>query len=255
VIRTIWAATVAAAILATVGTLCVVGAYLGLPRRFYDWAGRLFSRGLLWAGGTPVTVEGLEHIDRERPQVIACNHQSMYDVWALAAHIPVRYHFVAKQEIRRIPIFGRAASAAGHIYIDRDNRSAAVQSLKEAGRKITENASSAVVFPEGTRSRTGDLQPFKKGPFIMAIEAGVPIVPTVVSGTFDILPKRGIRLRPQPICIRFGRPVDTSAYRHRDRDALIARVHAEMARMLAEARAPAGYTGPRRLVPETAAQV
>lgn len=253
-IRTVWVAAVATTCLATVGTAAVVGAYLGLPRGFYDWAGRFFSRALLWAGGTPVTLLGLEHIDRENPQVIACNHQSMYDVWALAAHIPVRYHFVAKKEIRSIPIFGRAVSAAGHVYIDRGNRSAAVSSLKVAGRKITENRSTAVVFPEGTRSLTGDLQPLKKGPFIMAIEAGVPVVPAAVEGTFDILPKRGIRLRPHPITVRFGRPIETRLYEHEDRDALIARVHAEMARMLAELRAPAGYTGPRRLVREPIAQ-
>ena len=254
-IRTIWTAAVASAVLATVGTLVVIGAYLRFPRGFFDWAGRFFSRSLLWAGGTPVMVLGSENVDREAPQVITSNHQSMYDIWALAAHIPVRYHFVAKKEIRRIPIFGRAASAAGHVYIDRDNRSAAVQSLKVAGRKIKENDSTAVVFPEGTRSLTGDLQPFKKGPFIMAIEAGVPIVPAVVEGTFDILPKRGIRLRPQPITVRFGEPVDTRSYAHEDRDALIARVHADMARMLAEARTPAGFDGPRRLVPEPTVQV
>lgn len=254
-IRTVWVAAVGMACLASVGTLAVIGAYVGFPRGFYDWAPRFFSRALLWAGGTPVSVAGLEYIDRDSPQVIACNHQSMYDVWALAAHIPVRYHFVAKKEIRRIPIFGRAVSAAGHVYIDRGNRSAAVSSLKVAGRKIRENRSSAVVFPEGTRSLTGDLQPFKKGPFIMAIEAGVPIVPTVVEGTFDILPKRGMRLRPHPITVRFGRPIDTREYDHEDRDALIARVHAEMARMLAELRAPAGYRGPRRLIREPMAQV
>jgi 1-acyl-sn-glycerol-3-phosphate acyltransferase len=254
VIRTVWVAAVAMVCLATLGTAVVIGAYLRFPRGFYDWAGRSFSRALLWAGGTPVSVTGLEHIDRQSPQVIACNHQSMYDVWALAAHIPVRYHFVAKKEIRRIPIFGRAVSASGHVYIDRGNRTAAVNSLKLAGRKIKENRSTAVVFPEGTRSLTGDLQPLKKGPFIMAIEAGVPVVPTVIEGTFDILPKRGFRLRPHPITIRFGRPIDTRRYGHEDRDALIAGVHAELARMLAELRAAAGYTGPRRLVREPITQ-
>lgn len=252
-LRSIWATLVATSILGSVGVACVVGAYLGLPRRFYLWAGRFFSRSLLRAGGTPVQVIGRENLDREGPQVIASNHQSMWDVWAVAANLPVRYHFVAKQEIRRIPIFGRAAAAAGHVFIDRDNLASAVESLKVAGRRIVDEQSTAVVFPEGTRSLTGDLQRFKKGPFIMAIEAGVPIVPTAVSGTFDILPKRGFRLNPRPITVWFGDPVDTQPYRHEDREALIARVHAQMAGMLRQLRAPEGYAGPRRLVPEHAA--
>ena len=249
-IRSIWVALVAGTILATVGTVAVVGAYLGLPRGYYDWAGRVFSKVQLWAGATPVRVIGLEHIDRVNPQVVACNHQSMFDVWAVAANLPVMYHFVAKKEVRRIPIFGRAAQAAGHVFIDRGNLALAVESLKEAGRKLKEEKSTAVVFPEGTRSLTGDLQRLKKGPFVMAIEAGVPIVPTVIDGTFDILPKRGFRLHPQPITLRFGVPVDAGKYTHDDRDALIARVHAQMAEMLAELRAPEGYSGPRRLTVE-----
>jgi 1-acyl-sn-glycerol-3-phosphate acyltransferase len=137
--------------------------------------------------------------------------------------------------------------AGGNVFIDRGNWPAAVQSLKQAGRRLKEEGSTAVVFPEGTRSLTGDLQRFKKGPFIMAIEAGVPIVPAVVDGTFQILPKRGFRLRPQPVTVRFGEPVDASRYTHDDRDALIARVHATMAEMLGALRAPDGYSGPKRL--------
>ncbi len=252
-IRSLWVTIVALSILITLGSVAVVGAYLGLPRRYYLWTGRVFSRAMLWAGGTPVRVIGFEHIDQELPQVIASTHQSMYDVWALASRMPARYHFVAKKEIRSIPIFGRASEAAGHVFVDRGNRVAAVESLKLAGRRITEENSTAVVFPEGTRSLTGDLQRFKKGPFIMAIESGVPIVPTVVDGTFQILPKRGFRLRPQPITVWFGKPVDSRLYGHDDRDALIARVHAQMAEMMGELRAPEGYSGPRRLAAQPTA--
>ena len=251
--RSIWVSIVAVSVLGTVGVVGIVGAYAGLPRGYYQWAGRVFSRAMLWAGGTPVRVIGLENIDRRRPQVIASNHQSMYDVWALAAVIPVRYHFVAKKEIRKIPIFGRASESAGHVFVDRGHRISAVESLKVAARRIAEENSTAVVFPEGTRSLTGDLQNFKKGPFIMAIEAGVPMVPAVVDGTFEILPKRGFRLSPQPITIKFGKPVDTRKFSHDDRDALIVRVRSQMADMLAELRAPEGYTGPQRLEPQEVA--
>ncbi len=251
-IRSIFASIVGATFLGTFGLVGVVGAYLGLPRGYFQWAGRLMSKSMLWASGTPVTVIGLENIDRKNPQVVACNHQSMHDVWTVAANMPVRNHFVAKKEIRRIPIFGRASVAAGHVFIDRGNHIAAVESLKVAGRRIREENSTAVVFPEGTRSLTGDLQRFKKGPFIMAIEAGVPIVPTVIDGTFDILPKRGFRLHPQPITIQFGKPVQTRRFTHADRDTLIVRVHAQMADMLAELRKPEGYERPRRLTEQLA---
>jgi 1-acyl-sn-glycerol-3-phosphate acyltransferase len=224
-----------------------------LPRGYYLWAGRVFSKALLWAAGTPVRLVGLEHVDRTHPQVVACNHQSMFDVWAIAAHLPVRYHFVAKKEIRRIPIFGRASEAAGHVFVDRGNHVAAIESLKHAGRKILELRSTAVVFPEGTRSLTGYLQPFKKGPFVMAIEAGVPIVPAVVEGTFEILPKRSLRLHPRPITVQFGPPVDTRRYTHHDRDALIARVHATMAEMQVKLRGAGVQNGPRQPAAEPVA--
>jgi len=252
VIRSVWTSVVAVSLLCTVGTVGVVGAYFGLPRGYYLWAGRTLSRAMLWASGTPVRVIGLENIDRENPQVITCNHQSMWDVWAVAANLPVRNHFVAKKEIRKIPIFGRASEAAGHVFVDRGHRISAVESLKVAGRRIREENSTAVTFPEGTRSLNGDLQRFKKGPFIMAIEAGVPVVPTVIDGTFEILPKRGFRLRPQPITLQYGKPVDARRFGHEDRDALIMRVHAQMAEMLAKLRASEGYKGPQRLTAEQA---
>jgi 1-acyl-sn-glycerol-3-phosphate acyltransferase len=242
----------AVSLLLTIGTVGAVGAYFGMPRGYYQWLYRTFSKALLWGAGTPVRVIGRENIDREKPQVIASNHQSMYDIWALAANIPVGYHFVAKKELSKIPIFSRAVLGGGNVFIDRGNWKSAVAALKAAGRTLGEEGSTAIVFPEGTRSLTGDLQKFKKGPFIMAIEAGVPIVPAVVDGTFEILPKRGFRLRPQPITVRFGEPVDTTLYTHEDRDALIARVHATMAEMLGELRAPDGYSGPKRLTEKIA---
>ncbi len=250
--RSVLVLIVGISLLLTLGSVGAVGAYLRMPNGYYQWIYRVFSRAMLWTGGTPVRVIGLENIDRQNPQIIASNHQSMWDIWALAANIPVRYHFVAKKELRKIPIFGRAVTAGGNVFIDRGNWPSAVQSLKQAGRRLREARSTAVVFPEGTRSLTGDLQRFKKGPFIMAIEAGVPIVPVVVDGTFEILPKRGIHLRPQPVTVRFGEPVDASLYSHDDRDALIARVHATMAEMLGGLRAPQGYGGPKRLTEQLA---
>lgn len=249
-IRTLWVTFAAVFATLTFGSLAIMYGYVGFPKGVRNWGMRRWTRMVLKAAASSVTVHGLENIDESGPQIITANHQSMFDVFALAACLPVRYHFVAKRELSRIPVFGRAAAGAGNIYIDRGDRASAIESLKRAGRRIREENSTAITYPEGTRSLTGDLQKFKKGPFVMAIEAGVPIVPTVVDGVFDILPKRGLRVRPHPITVRFGEPIDTRVYRREareDRDALMLRVHAVMAEMLAELRAPEGYSGPRRL--------
>lgn len=243
-IRTLWVALAAAIAMLVVGGIAIVGPYLGLPRRYYDWAARTWSWVILKTSGIRVRVLGLEHVRRDRPQIIAANHQSMYDVYVLATRVPVRFHFVAKSELRRIPVFGRAAVAAGHVFIDRGDRTTAIESLRVAGAKLHEAQSSAIVFPEGTRSRTGELQPFKKGPFIMALEAGVPIVPTVLDGTFDILPKGGRRIRPREVTLWFGEPVYPTAYGYARRDELIAEVHARMQAMLDTLRGRARVDSP-----------
>ncbi len=246
-LRSLWVWFVALLMTVTVGPILIIGAYLRFPDRVHDWGPRFWCKIVIGTAKSPVTVHGLENIRRDGPQIITANHQSMFDVFVIALHVPVRYHFVAKKEIRAIPVFGKAVEAAGHIFIDRGNRALAIESLKVAGRKIKEKGSTAVTYPEGTRSLTGDLQKFKKGPFVMAIESGVPIVPTVVDGVFNILPKKGIRIRPHPIAIVFGKPIETEGYEEEDRDALMVRVHAIMAEMLARLRAPEDYAGPRWL--------
>ena len=248
-IRSAWVALLASASLLVLGTLVILGAYAGFPRGFFDWAARTWSRIILWSSVTPVRVIGAGNVSTDRPQVIIANHQSMFDVFAIAANMPRRFHFVAKKELERIPVFGRAARAAGHVFIDRGDREAAIRSLKVANRLMREKNSTAILFPEGTRSLTGGLQPFKKGPFVMALDSGVEVVPTVIDGTLEILPKRGVRIRPHPITLRFGRPISPEGYRDGGRDAFMVRVHAVMGDMLAELRAPAGYGGPEFLEP------
>jgi len=141
------------------------------------------------------------------PQVVASNHISWFDVFALAAVIEVPYHFVAKKELLRIPLFGAAMEGAGHITIDRSNREKAIESLRAAGEKIRRSPGAVVIFPEGTRSRNGRLQPFKKGAFVLAAESGVAIVPTAVTGSFEIMAKGSWRISPRTIHIHFLAPI------------------------------------------------
>jgi 1-acyl-sn-glycerol-3-phosphate acyltransferase len=165
-------------------------------------------------------VVGLEHLPTGRPVVIASNHQSWFDIFLLAAVLPISVRFVAKKELSRVPLLGRAMRQAGHIYIDRQDRRAAFEAYEEASRVIRSGLS-AVVFPEGTRSRTGELLPFKKGPFVLAIAAQVPIVPAYCAGTFTLLPKGSFRLRPHPVALLFGRPIDTAGMEYDDRERLM----------------------------------
>ena len=201
----------------------------------YDWSSTDWSRDILSAAGTSVVVSGLEHIPRDQPVMYASNHSSMFDVWALFATLPGSVRFVAKRELFRIPILGRAMLAVGHVPIDRAARKSAFEAYDEAARMIR-GGTSVLVFPEGTRSPTGELLPFKNAPFGLAIAAQVPIVPVYVHHTFEILPKGGWRLRPQPIRLVVGPPIPTAGLRPENRERLREEVRAAMVALQAQAR-------------------
>jgi len=201
----------------------------------YDWSSTDWSRDILSAAGTPVVASGLEHIPRDQPVMYASNHSSMFDVWALFATLPGSVRFVAKRELFRIPILGRAMRAVGHVPIDRAARKSAFEAYDEAARMIR-GGTSVLVFPEGTRSPTGELLPFKNAPFGLAIAAQVPIVPVYVHHTFEILPKGAWRLRPQPIRLVVGPPVPTAGLRPENRERLREEVRAAMVALQTKAR-------------------
>jgi 1-acyl-sn-glycerol-3-phosphate acyltransferase len=201
----------------------------------YDWASTDWSRDILRAAGTPVIAEGLENIPRDRPVMYASNHSSMFDIWALFATLPGSVRFVAKRELFRIPLLGRAMLAVGHVPIDRAARKKAFEAYDEAARKIR-SGTSVLVFPEGTRSRTGELLPFKNAPFGLAIAAQVPVVPIYVHHTFEILPKGAWRLRPRPIRLLVAPPISTTGLRSEDRERLRDEVRAAMVALQSKAR-------------------
>lgn len=207
------------------GMKCIIAAYLRVPNRVggvYDQAGRRWARGLLWSAGVKVATVGLERVPRDRPVVYVSNHQSFFDILALAATVPGMMRFVAKREMARIPILGPAMKAAGQIFIDRQNRAKAFEAYEEAAEAVRAGMN-AVVFAEGTRSRTGELQPFKKGPFVFAIASRVPVVPVYCAGTFDILRKGSIWVRPHPITLYFGELILTEGMTYEDRETLMER--------------------------------
>ena len=202
----------------------------------YDWSTVDWSRDILRAAGTQVLAEGLELIPGDQPVMYVSNHSSMFDIWALSATLPGSIRFVAKRELFKIPLLGPAMRAAGHIAIDRAARKKAFEAYDEAARMIQSGTSTPVVFPEGTRSRTGELLPFKNAPFGLAIAAQVPIVPVYVHHTFEILPKGAWRLRPRPIRLIVGPPIPTKGLEPKDRERLRDQVRAAMVALQSKVR-------------------
>jgi 1-acyl-sn-glycerol-3-phosphate acyltransferase len=178
--------------------------------RAVHWIARIWGRSFLAISGIRVTVTGAERLDPRQAFIFMANHQSNFDIPVLLAHLPVPFRWLAKAELFRIPVFGRAMRGAGYISIDRANRHAAIQSLARAVQTIRQGVS-MMIFPEGTRSLDGSLQPFKKGGFIMAIEAQVPVVPVVLRGTYQIMPKNRLLIRPRRVVMAIDEPIATAA--------------------------------------------
>jgi 1-acyl-sn-glycerol-3-phosphate acyltransferase len=192
---------------------------------------RAWGRSILAVSGVRVRVLGRERIDPATGFVFMANHQSNYDIPVLLAHLPVPFRWLAKAELFRIPIFGRAMRGAGYIPIERFNRPAAIETLRQAA-SIVRQGGSVVIFPEGTRSMDGTLKPFKKGGFIMAIEAGAAIVPVALRGTFDIMPKRRLLIRPRDVTLLIGAPIATAGDSLHTKEALMDAVRNALQRQL-----------------------
>ncbi len=231
-IRTLWVYLAIAAATVWYGGTAIVDSLFRSRVEFYIELTRGWARAILRASATPVVAHGLENVRPGSPLVVVSNHVSWYDIFAIASVVPVPFHFVAKKELEAIPLFGRAWKTAGHISIDRSDRKKAIESLRQAGAAIRARNSAVVIFPEGTRSRTGRLQPFKKGAFTLAVEAGVPIVPTVVVGSYDILRPDDWRVHPSTIHVHFGEPVSPGEIPRENAEQLMERVRQRMVGML-----------------------
>jgi 1-acyl-sn-glycerol-3-phosphate acyltransferase len=171
--------------------------------------------------GVRVEMRGREHLAGGGPFVFAPNHQSHLDILVLLGFLPGRTRFAAKRELWAHPVVGAVLDTLGMVPIERDHPERAIEALDRAAAE----RQSLVVFPEGTRSRTGELLPFKKGAFVIAIGAGLPIVPVVCRGTRRLMP-RGSRLTvlPGEVEIVIEKPIPTAGLHYEDRDALARQV-------------------------------
>lgn len=184
----------------------------------------------------PRRIEGLEHVDPSKPYVIVLNHQAMVDIGALY-YVPLNFRWVSKREVFRIPFFGQFLYVHGDIPIDRGNAAQAMEKLLRNGRLWLSRGASVAIFPEGTRSRDGELHRFKAGAFTLAREAGVEILPVVLDGTKQIIrPDRAFAWR-QRLTVRVLEPVTVAEQAAAaDVKETMAAVHGRMAAALAEIR-------------------
>jgi 1-acyl-sn-glycerol-3-phosphate acyltransferase len=170
-----------------------------------------------------ITVLGRQNIDPKQSYVVVANHQSNFDIFVLYGKLGVDFKWVMKSELRKAPVLGVACEKMGHIYIDRSNTQAAIASLQEAKRKIV-NGTSVLFFPEGTRTRSGELGEFKKGAFQMALDLGLPILPVTITGTRKVLPPKTVDLFPGSVRMQIHAPVDVSGTTRETLGDLMARV-------------------------------
>jgi 1-acyl-sn-glycerol-3-phosphate acyltransferase len=224
--------------------LTILGSLLAIPSGVIDRTGdlvlklaRWWSRGVLGSAGVRLRVRSRTTFDPKRSYVVMPNHLSTVDIWAIFIAVPVPLRFIAKKQLGQIPLFGWAMRAGRFIFIDRQNAVSARRTIDQAADRIRKGCS-VVIFPEGTRSRDGQLGPFKKGGFHLAINSGAEVVPVAIRGTREVMPRGAALIRRGVVDIEIGEPISTAGLGPNDRQALLEQVRARLAEMLAEGPAP-----------------
>jgi 1-acyl-sn-glycerol-3-phosphate acyltransferase len=212
-----------------------IGLLLAVPFKAKDLLFRLGHGGVALAlglAGIRYTVIGRENVPRDRAVVFCANHQSNVDPPVLFRALHPRLHILYKAELRQLPVLGRVLEAGGFVAVERENRDAAFASIEQAAESVRQG-NSFLIFPEGTRSKTDELLPFKKGGFVMALQAQAPIVPVAVMGGRAAMRKGSAFVRPVSVTVRIGAPIETAGRTTEDRDEIIALVRARIEALLA----------------------
>jgi 1-acyl-sn-glycerol-3-phosphate acyltransferase len=202
--------------------ITIIGVSLTILFSFLDPSGRMlhqvarwWGQALLYCARITVQVEGLEHLVPGQTYVYAANHRSNFDIYLLLACMPGNFAFVAKKSLFQIPLFGQALHRMGCVPVDRENVQQAIRSLNQAAARVKEGNSIAI-FPEGTRTTSPALIPFKKGVFIMALRSGQPVVPVSINGSLFIQPRGTIRVQPGPVKIVISPPILPQKFRRKE---------------------------------------
>ncbi|HPQ38877.1 MAG TPA: lysophospholipid acyltransferase family protein [bacterium] len=182
---------------------------------------RVWGRTILFLTGIRVEMTGTQHLPESGvPVLIVANHQSMFDIFAFAGYLPIRFAWIAKKELFRFPLVGAAMKAAGYIAIDRMQRDNAHQALENAAQQLRSHA--VVIFPEGTRTRTGRVGRFKLGAAYLVHSANTPLIPVTITGSYQCLPKHSVWVSPGTIRIRIDPPIPTAG---KTRETIIAELN------------------------------
>ncbi len=183
----------------------------------YHWCARFWSRFILWIFRIKVHVKGLEHLSPDRHYIYAANHASWFDIPATIVGITDNIRIMFKRELTHVPIWGWALRFGPYIAVDRANPKDALRGLEKAAEQMR-NGASVVLFVEGTRTKDGKLQPFRRGAFALAARSGVPIIPVTINHSFKILPKGSLAVRPADIEIILEKPVTTAGTEGREQE-------------------------------------
>jgi 1-acyl-sn-glycerol-3-phosphate acyltransferase len=195
-----------------------------LPLRF---ARKIWAPGMIRLAGARLHIQPLPDVAWDRPAIYVMNHQSALDIPVAFAVLPVDLRFIAKHTLRRVPFLGWYMAWTGMVFVDRRNSAQAVASLNAAAARVRKGVS-LLAYPEGTRSLDGSIRPLKKGPIVLALQAGVPLVPVVIQGSGVVMPSRLRPLRPGPVRLAVGRPIATEGLGADARDVLVAKVQAAL---------------------------
>lgn len=188
-------------------TVCIaIATSLGFTKRLWILP-MIWARINTWVTPVKVTVAGRENIKPGQSYVVVANHLSHFDILAVYGWLGIDFRWVMKQELRRVPALGYACVMLGHVYIDRSNPEAAKQSIDSAKHQL-KDGTSIFFFPEGTRSVSGEIQPFKKGAFHLAKELGLPVLPISIRGTHEILPANSLNLSPGTAELLIHAPIE-----------------------------------------------
>lgn len=214
------------------GTASVLGSVVSGDGRLQHYCMRRWSKDNLWLSRAGVEIEGLENIDRFGPQILVANHSGLHDILSLAAHLPIQFRWIAKKSLFSVPFMGWHMRRSGYIAIDRENPREAARSIIEAARQI-QSGTNAIAFPEGTRSRTGELGKFHSGAFALALRTGVPLVPVTIDGSSRVISPGTLQVNPGIVVrIRIDRPIDLSSYAKGEKHRLMEEVFQVMSRNL-----------------------
>ena len=227
----LWSLLIVDPLIAISTAICATISMLG-PVPVKSKMARIWGRSLIAIAGVRLSAEGLERLPKGTAYVLTPNHLSYMDTPALLSTIPMEFRFLAKEELFKIWFLGWHLHKAGHVSVPLEDPRGALKTLSKAAQAMQENGLSLLVFPEGGRSDTGELQEFQEGAAYLAIKAQAPVVPVALLGTREVLPMHGKKFTPGPVRVVFGEPRPTTGMTIKDRTELTATIRDRIVEML-----------------------